>query len=206
MQPQRYPITKFALATLLGVIALWAAAQIPIARPIPEPQPLAIITPTKPIPTPAVYAELIDTAIPGPDQVVVGLLRHGIQPQALNPHNLWEVDRLTAYNAVPEQTDDDPDIASCGPLANAQLPVLAVSRERFLAPDGSKPHCGREALVIAWDQHGHIILEERRLIFDTMAERWERTADLLLPGEDTTEANHWGIKQGLIALLPQKHR
>lgn len=203
----RYPITKFTLAVLLGTLALWAAAQVRLPRPIPHPEPSAVVTPARPIPIPTVRAEIMDDhALPGPDSVLVGLLRHGIEPRDLDPDTLWEIDRLTAYNAVPDQTDDDPDIASCGPIANARLPILAVSRERFLAPDGSKPHCGREAVIIAWDASGQVVLQERRLIYDTMNERYERTADLHLPGDDPTEANQWGVKQGLIALVPQQRR
>lgn len=201
----RYTITKFALATLLGVLALWAAAQVQLARPIPQPAPRAIVTPARPIPQPEVRARVVDpTYLPGnaPEDLLIGLLRHGIQPSDLNPDDLWEIDRLTAYNAVPEQTDEDPDIAACGPLEHAQLPVIAVSRDKFLAPDGSKPHCGRQALVIAWDHTNQIVLQERRVIYDTMADRFQNTADLLLPGTDPTNANHWGVKQGLIALLP----
>lgn len=201
-----FTITKFALATLLGALTLYLAAQVQPPRPIPTPDLRAELTPGKAITAPDVQAQLIerpDLPVDAPDDVLIDLLRHGVQPHTLDPDTLWPIDRLTAYNATPDQTDDDPDIAACGPLAHAPLPVIAVSRDHFLAPDGSKPHCGRQAIVIAWDHTNQVVLRERRIIYDTMNARYQRTADLLLPGDDPTPAHHWGVKQGLIALLPE---
>lgn len=92
---------------------------------------------------------------------------------------------VTAYNAVPEQTDSDPHIASCGPLAAVQGPIVALSRDLFLR-DGRK-RCGE--LVIVQVGEATIVAT----VWDTMAARFTSRVDVLM--ETVGEARQWG-KQG----------
>ena len=80
----------------------------------------------------------------------------------------FEIQRLTYYEAVPEQTDSTPGIAACGPNIGNQL---AVSRDLFR----DELQCGDVVEVFAW---GSSLGEY--VVWDTMARRWRRTADILV--------------------------
>jgi 3D (Asp-Asp-Asp) domain-containing protein len=94
---------------------------------------------------------------------------------------------LTAYNAVPEQTDSDPDITASGAFSN---PEIIAARSRDLAEalpfgtiieiDGSKAskkNCGYDivAPIIGY-----------RIVADTMHQRFTDRIDILF----STEANY----------------
>jgi len=97
---------------------------------------------------------------------------------------------VTYYHAVPWQTDDTPEIASCGPLAEAPLlegeRIIAVSRDLFFDESGHK-RCGEH--VIVFTKHGLIY----GVIWDTMNGRFLGRVDVLYKnGERPT----WGVTSG----------
>lgn len=95
--------------------------------------------------------------------------------------------RVSFYNAVPWQTDGDPNVSSCGPNIPNQI---AVSRDLFFDENGSKHLCGVTVTVIT--DRG----EEFRdyTIWDTMNARYTNTADILIDSVD--EAMVLGITTG----------
>ena len=95
---------------------------------------------------------------------------------------------VTAYNAVPEQTDSDPHIASCGPLAAVQGPVVALSRDLFFR-DGRK-QCGDLVIV----QVGEVTIVAT--VWDTMAARFTNRVDVLM--DTVGEAKQWGKQSGYL--------
>lgn len=89
--------------------------------------------------------------------------------KAIPASNVIPLGRITYYNAVPEQTDDDPEVSACGPTRERQI---AVSRDLFR----SVLQCGdRVRLFVNGVDQGEYI------VWDTMARRWTATADVLMP-------------------------
>lgn len=95
--------------------------------------------------------------------------------------------RVTAYNAVPEQTDGDPSMSSCGPTVPGQI---AVSRDLLFDHEGRKHMCGRTGTLVTEDGRRF----EGVVINDTMAARFTNTADILM--DDYHEAVAFGVQQG----------
>jgi 3D (Asp-Asp-Asp) domain-containing protein len=93
------------------------------------------------------------------------------EPQVIliNQPKRIPLSRITYYNAVPEQTDDDPEMSACGPTMDGQI---AVSRDLFkvVLP------CGTRVQLIVND-----VYEGEFIVWDTMARRWTETADVLMP-------------------------
>lgn len=98
--------------------------------------------------------------------------------------------KVTAYNAVPAQTDDDPSITASGARSN---PELIVARSRDLASElpfgtvvaferaaSDTPNCRFEAVE-------HLI--GYRVVGDTMASRWTKKMDILFDQHDTVSVN-----------------
>lgn len=95
---------------------------------------------------------------------------------------------MTAYNAVPEQTSDHPNVTASGAFSN---PDIVVARSQDLAselPFGtvveidsatSSPTCGYGAVG------SEIGL---RVVADTMNAKWSNKIDVLLPQRTTTAA------------------
>jgi len=82
---------------------------------------------------------------------------------------------VTYYNPVPTQTDGDPLVAACGPLADLslwtnELPV-ALSRDLF-----SRELCGQRVLIRLED--GDVVFG---VVWDTMHPRFRHYVDLLMP-------------------------
>lgn len=105
--------------------------------------------------------------------------------------------RITAYNAVPEQTSADPTMSSCGPTKDMQI---ALSRDLFFDGNRRKHLCDVEAIIFT-DQ-GHVYYAT---INDTMHERWNHAADVLLDPTDDKEQNYreamtWGIRTGHVVI------
>jgi len=87
---------------------------------------------------------------------------------------------MTAYNAVPEQTDDDPFTTASGAYSN---PEVVAARSRDLAED--LPFGTVIEIVAATSTHGcglHVVLNEvgLRVIADTMHQRMQQKIDILL--------------------------
>lgn len=92
--------------------------------------------------------------------------------------------RVTYYNAVSWQTDDDPSTSACGPNLERQV---AVSRDLFR----STLHCGDRVLVWAdGEYHGEFV------VWDTMSTRFEWTLDIL-----TDTAYAFGKTTGHIVVI-----
>lgn len=103
------------------------------------------------------------------------------------------LDRITAYNPVPRQTDGDPNVSSCG--AN-QPKQIALSRDLFFNDDGQKHLCGVRATVITHD--GHVF--HNYVIWDTMNPVYSQTADVLFNTTDESGAFQFGVRQGYLII------
>ena len=88
----------------------------------------------------------------------------------------------TAYNSVPEQTDDTPNIAAWGDRIEPGMKIIAVSRD--LIPMGLTR---RTRVTIEG-------IEGEFLVLDKMNKRWKRRIDLYM-GKDIRAARQWGVKQ-----------
>lgn len=100
-----------------------------------------------------------------------------IQPQ---PRTL-EV-TATAYNSVPDQTDDTPFIAAWGDRLEPGMRVLAVSRDLL------EMGLTRGARVRIEGIEGEFI------VLDKMNKRWRKRIDLYM-GLDVQAARQWGKQQ-----------
>lgn len=88
----------------------------------------------------------------------------------------------TAYNSVPEQTDDDPDVAAWGDRLKPGMKSIAVSRD--LLDKGLRRHAKVRI-------HG---LPGEYVVLDKMHERWENRIDIYM-GEDIRAARHFGKRK-----------
>jgi 3D (Asp-Asp-Asp) domain-containing protein len=88
----------------------------------------------------------------------------------------------TAYNSLPEQTDDEPHLAAWGDLITPGMKVIAVSRD--LIPEGL-------------DRHAPVTIEGLPgvyLVLDKMHERWKKRIDIYM-GHDLAAARAWGKRK-----------
>ncbi len=99
------------------------------------------------------------------------------------------ISRVSAYNPVPHQTDDDPELSSCGPTVERQI---AVSQDLFFDSQGRKYLCGTQVTVVT--DAGHVF--PGYIINDTMNPRYTQTVDVMLPHTDEAEAFSFGIQTG----------
>ena len=101
---------------------------------------------------------------------------------------------VTYYHATPAQTDGQPLVASCGPLAAVKKPkewrIVALSRDLFFR-DGHK-RCGD----LVWVKVGGESFVG--IVWDTMAARFVRSVDVLYP---VGERAPWGKAQGTIEFI-----
>ena len=88
----------------------------------------------------------------------------------------------TAYNSVPEQTDDQPEVTAWGDRLAPGMKVIAVSRD--LIPLGLDH---RAAVSIEG-------LPGEYLVLDKMHARWEKRIDIYM-GQDIDAARAWGARQ-----------
>jgi 3D (Asp-Asp-Asp) domain-containing protein len=88
----------------------------------------------------------------------------------------------TAYNSLPEQTDDDPGIAAWGDRLEPGMKSIAVSRD--LLEKGLKRHARVRI-------HG---LPGEYVVLDKMHHRWENRIDIYM-GEDVRAARHFGKRK-----------
>ena len=115
----------------------------------------------------------------------VALPTHAMAPKA--PASPSHVVTLTAYNAVPEQTDNDPLVTASGAYSNPEI-VAARSRDladtlpfgtiiEIVGPSTSQNNCG-------YDIVEHIV--GYRVIADSMNSRYTDRIDILFG----TESNY----------------
>jgi 3D (Asp-Asp-Asp) domain-containing protein len=88
----------------------------------------------------------------------------------------------TAYNSLPEQTDDDPTVTAWGDQLEPGMKIISVSRD--LIPLG----LDYRALVSIEGLTGEY------LVLDKMNARWEKRIDIYM-GTDLEAARAWGARQ-----------
>lgn len=88
----------------------------------------------------------------------------------------------TAYNSVPEQTDDTPFEAAWGDVLQPDVKSIAVSRD---------------LLDMGLTQYSKVKitgLPGEYVVLDKMNSRWEKKIDIYM-GTDIDEALEWGVKK-----------
>jgi hypothetical protein len=103
------------------------------------------------------------------------------------------IQRISAYNPVPRQTDGDPSISSCGPNKPNQI---AVSRDMFFDENGRKHLCG--TIVTVFTERGEVF--ENYVIWDTMNSRYSNTVDIMIPSTDESLAFSFGVTSGVMVI------
>ena len=102
-----------------------------------------------------------------------------LEPEALGHERLVTA---SAYNSVPEQTDDDPWTAAWGDTLEEDMKVIAVSRD--LLQDGLT----RGVRVEIDGLPGEFV------VLDKMAKRWRNRIDIYM-GLDVVAARDWGVRE-----------
>jgi 3D (Asp-Asp-Asp) domain-containing protein len=88
----------------------------------------------------------------------------------------------TAYNSVPEQTNDQPEVTAWGDRLAPGMKVIAVSRD---------------LIPLGLDHRAPVSIEGlpgEYLVLDKMHARWEKRIDIYM-GEDINAARAWGARQ-----------
>jgi len=100
------------------------------------------------------------------------------------------VQRVSFYQAVPSQTDGDPEFSACGRTRQPWTQV-AVSRDLF-----AELGCGTRVRLILDD--GRVI---DAVVWDTMAPRWRETVDVLVAPHEPAMA--YGVRAGVLEVARQ---
>lgn len=100
--------------------------------------------------------------------------------------------RISAYNPLPWQTDADPYTSSCGPNRPDQI---ALSQDLFF--ENGRKICGTEVTLLVVEE-GRVVESYDRVVWDTMNIRYTATADMYLPEDRVEEAMAWGVRRGLL--------
>lgn len=111
----------------------------------------------------------------------------------LGPGGRELVVTATAYNALPEQTDGDPEIGAWGDRLHPGLRAIAVS------PD---------LLALGLERNSRVRIEGLRgeyRVLDKMPRRWQRRIDIFM-GMDRSAARSWGKRIVRIEWLPPAPR
>ncbi|MFA7495261.1 MAG: hypothetical protein WCY67_02990 [Acidithiobacillus sp.] len=98
-------------------------------------------------------------------------------------NNIFHLQRVTAYNAVSSQTNNNPGISACGPTRPDQI---ALSQDLFMRKNGGN-RCGEKIDIIL--SSGKII---RGVVWDTMNPRYHMAADILM--FNAHQAMSFGVK------------
>ena len=110
-----------------------------------------------------------------------------------HPLTAIRLERVSAYNAVPRQTDDDPSTASCGTTIPG---TVALSRDLFFDSDGHKFRCGQVVSILT--DRGELF--SNLTVWDTTHSRFSLTADILWPNNNEGEAYEFGITGGWLII------
>ncbi|MGC8503331.1 MAG: hypothetical protein ACP5MM_00870 [Acidithiobacillus sp.] len=105
-------------------------------------------------------------------------------------HEVLYLQRVTAYNAVPDQTNSDPDIAACGPNRPDQI---ALSQDLFFRKNGGN-RCGEPVAIVL--RSGRVI---HGVVWDTMNPRYHMAADILMGS--VSKALDFGVKEAELRFL-----
>ncbi|ABJ91483.1 hypothetical protein YS40_089 [Thermus phage phiYS40] len=104
-----------------------------------------------------------------------------------------KLNRLSFYNLVPQQTDDDPYVASCGPIERVKETIIALSQDLFFDKNRKKHLCGKKVKIIS-----DLGIFEG-IVYDTMNSRYIKSADIVV---DTYEkAIKLGISKNAILIV-----
>lgn len=134
---------------------------------------------------PAAAPEAATTAVSGAEESVTILARNEAATIARASGNETRTVKLTAYNAVPEQTDEDPFTTASGAYSNPEV-IAAVSRDLWgtVMPKGTVvalEYSGTSA-TCGFDKVEHLV--GYRVVADTMHQRWSNKMDLLFDQDD----------------------
>lgn len=143
------------------------------------------------IPIPDIYVDISQPRTVSMESTTMESVIDTGETEDGEPSLVVEVSRISAYNAVPRQTDGDPTISSCGPNLERQV---AVSRDLFFDEFGTKHLCGKTVTVLT--ERGEVF--EDYVIWDTMSERFTKTVDILLPTLDESVAFSFGVTSGVL--------
>ncbi len=88
----------------------------------------------------------------------------------------------TAYNSLPEQTDDEPHLAAWGDSLAPGMKVIAVSRDLIPAGLDRRTPVKIEGFPGVY------------LVLDKMNKRWKKRIDIYM-GHDLKAAQAWGKRQ-----------
>ncbi len=109
--------------------------------------------------------------------------------------NVAYLNRVTAYNAIANQTSSHPWLAACGP--NLPRHQVALSQNLFIRPNGTT-RCGQQVLIRLND--GRTV---KGVVWDTMNARYHNAADILM--KQYGRAMQFGIKQGSLTFIYHKY-
>ena len=108
----------------------------------------------------------------------------------LTHHGFYYLRRVTAYNALADQTNSTPDISACGPNRPDQV---ALSQDLFFRKNGGN-RCGERINIIL--RSGRVI---HGVVWDTMNPRYHMAADILMGS--VQHAMDFGVKQAKLRFV-----
>ncbi len=111
--------------------------------------------------------------------IIIGLLA---VPPFASGNEQSVIVTATAYNSVPGQTDDDPNVTAWGDQLAPGMKVIAVSRD---------------LIPLGLDHRAPVSIEGlpgEYLVLDKMHARWEKRIDIYM-GADLKAARAWGARQ-----------
>jgi 3D (Asp-Asp-Asp) domain-containing protein len=114
--------------------------------------------------------------------LAIPLLASGDDQSIASGNSQTIVVTATAYNSVPEQTDDDPTVTAWGDQLEPGMKVIAVSRD---------------LIPLGLDHRAPVSIEGlpgEYLVLDKMNKRWEKRIDIYM-GADLEAARAWGARQ-----------
>ncbi|WP_414040130.1 hypothetical protein ACJU26_13445 [Acidithiobacillus sp. M4-SHS-6] len=109
-------------------------------------------------------------------------------------HQVFYLRRVTAYNALPYQSNGDPGMSACGPTRPGQI---ALSQDLFLRKNGSN-RCGERIDIIL--PSGTII---HGIVWDTMSPRYHMAADILMGS--VQQALDFGVRRARLRFVHAYH-
>lgn len=114
------------------------------------------------------------------------------QPTVTVKYNkLITLSRISMYNPVPNQTDNNPESSSCGPTRPKQI---AISQDLFFNDTGKKYLCGKNVIVVT--SKGEVYTGY--VINDTLNIRYHTTVDIL--SQSYQSAVNFGVDTGYVVI------
>ena len=124
-----------------------------------------------------------------PTLLALALLALPVAACATSPVMSTLVVTATAYNSLPSQTGQRPDIAAWGDQLEPGMKAIAVSRD----------------LHEAGLTRGTVVeiegLEGEYVVLDRMPPQWDKRIDIYM-GEDVRAARNWGVREVRIRWAP----